>query len=261
MNRGGAETLIMNLCRNINRTKIQFDFLTFKPGVFDEEIKDLGGTIHRIPYITDVGHISFNQQLKKFFQKYQQYKIIHSHMDKMSGFILKAAKQAEIPIRIAHSHNTESEGNFLAKAYKWYAGTHITKNATHLYGCSKKATHWLFGKKAKQAHILKNGIEADKFKFSAHTRDMVRKELQIDKNTFVLGHVGRFSPQKNHLFLLDVYAQIRKEIPHSTLVLVGDGLLQKEIEAKITELKLEEHVHLLGVRPDTHHLLQAFDLF
>src|SRR5690625_6917962 len=100
MNRGGAETLIMNLYRNINRTKVQFDFLTFKPGVFDEEIIALGGKVHRIPYITDVGHAEFVQELNYFFKKHWDYKIVHSHMDKMSGFILRAAKRVRIPIRI-----------------------------------------------------------------------------------------------------------------------------------------------------------------
>src|SRR5690625_1806785 len=105
MNRGGAETLIMNLYRNINRAKVQFDFLTFKAGVFDAEIINMGGKVHRIPYITDVGHIGFIQRLSKFLKENQEYQVIHSHMDKMSGLILKSAKQARIPIRIAHSHN------------------------------------------------------------------------------------------------------------------------------------------------------------
>src|SRR5699024_1684431 len=115
MNRGGAETLIMNLYRNIDRSKIQFDFLTFKQGVFDTEIISMGGRIHRIPYITAAGHRGFSRSLSQFFKQNIDYKIVHAHMDKMSGFILKHAKRANVPIRIAHSHNTESEGSFFAK--------------------------------------------------------------------------------------------------------------------------------------------------
>src|SRR5690625_4425482 len=193
MNRGGAETLIMNLYRNINRSKVQFDFLTFKPGVFDTEIKNMGGRVHRIPYITDRGHIGFTQALSQFFKKQREYKVIHSHMDKMSGFILKFAKKAKIPIRIAHSHNTESEGGLLAKVYKWYGGSHILTSATHFYACSNKAATWLFKNKSKEAYILKNGIETNQFTFSPNARQTIRSELKLKKDTLVLGHVGRFS--------------------------------------------------------------------
>lgn len=261
MNRGGAETLIMNLYRNINRVKVQFDFLTFKQGVFDAEIINMGGKVHRIPYMTDVGHIQFKRKLRHFFKENGEYKIVHAHMDKMSGMILKSAKQANIPIRIAHSHNTESEGRLFAKAYKWYVGTFVVPSATHLYACSNKAAKWLFRNKAKQAHILKNGIETDQFIFSRHTRERIRNELQIDKDSLVIGHVGRFSHQKNHIVLLELFSILHKKVPNLLLVLVGDGSLRKEIEKKIKQLNLEESVRMLGVRPDTSKLLQAFDLF
>lgn len=261
MNRGGAETLIMNLYRNINRDKVQFDFLTFKQGSFDAEIINMGGKVHRLPYITDVGHRQFIRQLKQFLIKNDAYKIVHSHMDKMSGIILKTAKQANIPIRIAHSHNTRSEGGLLKRAYKWYAGIHIVSSATHLYACSKTAARWLFRTKAKQANILKNGIETNRFAFTKHIREKVRHDLQIDQDTFVIGHVGRFSHQKNHLMLLEIFSLLHKKQPNTLLVLVGDGLLRKEIERKIRKLNLEKNVRMLGTRSDTNHLLQAFDLF
>src|SRR4051794_37286358 len=105
MNRGGAETLIMNLYRNIDRSKVQFDFLTCKEGVFEAEIREMGGRVHRIPYITDVGHFKYLKELNRFFSLNNQYKVIHSHMDKMSGLVLREARKAGIPIRISHSHN------------------------------------------------------------------------------------------------------------------------------------------------------------
>lgn len=261
MNRGGTETLLMNLYRNIDRKKIQFDFLTFKPGVFDQEIKDLGGRIYHIPYITDVGHFQFTNMLEYFFRLHNDYKIVHVHMDKMSGFILRFAKKANIPIRIAHSHNTESEGNMLVKLYKWYGGTFIHKSATHFYACSETAANWLFKKTIKRTQILKNGIEIDKFQFSEEVRKKVREQLAIDESTFVLGHIGRFTQQKNHLYLLDLYKKVHETIPQSILVLVGDGTLRPQIEAKITELQLSTNVILLGIRPDTNRILQAFDVF
>lgn len=94
MNHGGAETLIMNLYRNINREKVQFDFLTCKAGLFDKEIEAMGGKIYRIPYLTEAGHFGYLQALNTFFTEHKTYKIIHSHMDKMSGFVIRAAKKS-----------------------------------------------------------------------------------------------------------------------------------------------------------------------
>jgi glycosyltransferase involved in cell wall biosynthesis len=261
MNRGGAETLIMNLYRNIDRSKVQFDFLTCKEGVFDSEIIAMGGQIHRIPYVTNIGHASYVKVLDHFFLANSYYKIIHSHMDKMSGLVLRSAEKAKIPVRIAHSHNTKSEGGFVSRTYKWYAGKKIKRYSTNLYACSNAASQWLFRERSREAHVLKNGIECEKFVFSSEVRNSVRKELQLGKQSLVIGHVGRFNHQKNHLFLLDLFTQLIKSLPNATLVLVGGGNLQPKIEAKIKELHLEDKVKLLGIREDIHLLLQAFDFF
>ncbi|WP_394186441.1 glycosyltransferase family 1 protein [Metabacillus halosaccharovorans] len=261
MNRGGAETLIMNLYRNIDRSKIQFDFLTCKEGVFDQEILDLGGKIHRIPYITDGGHFHYIKNLKQFLKENNHYKIVHSHMDKMSGFVLKAAKKAGIPVRIAHSHNTQSEGGFFARLYKEYAGRNIEKSATHYLACSNLAAEWLFKNKAASSKLLKNGIDTEKFSFSKKIRDRVREELGVEEDSLVLGHVGRFNHQKNHEFLIEIFNELKKVEPKTYLVLVGDGTLRSNIEEKVKRLGLEEKVKFLGVRSDINSLLQAFDSF
>lgn len=260
MNRGGAETLLMNLYRNIDRSTIQFDFLTCKEGVFDKEITDLGGKIHRIPYVSEVGHSRYLKVLDTFFQSHH-YNIVHSHMDKMSGFVLRAAKKAGVPVRIAHSHNTQSEGGTAAKLYKSYSGSLIRSSANQLFACSNDAAKWLFGSKASKALVLKNGIECDKFKFSKSVRKSVREELGINDDTLVVGHVGRFNHQKNHTYLLNVFAELSKRVPKAVLLLIGDGVLKDNIEEKIKSLNLVEKVVLLGVRGDIHQLLQAFDVF
>ncbi|WP_404445301.1 glycosyltransferase family 1 protein [Sutcliffiella horikoshii] len=261
MNRGGAETLLMNLYRNIDRTKIQFDFLTCKEGVFDQEIQSLGGKVHRIPYITDVGQRGYTKALNQFFSSTKEYKIIHSHMDKMSGLVLKVAKEHNVPTRIAHSHNTSSEGNSIAKLYKWYVGKDILKFATHYMACSHKAAEWLFKNKIHQAQILKNGIEPENFKFSAFNRERIREEFQLKESDFVIGHIGRFNEQKNHNFLLDVFAKLSRVDKRAYLLLVGDGVLQEQLRKKVQRLKLEEKVIFAGVRSDIPHLLQGMDLF
>jgi glycosyltransferase involved in cell wall biosynthesis len=260
MNQGGAETLLMNLYRNVDRTKVQFDFLTCKEGVFDNEICNFGGKIHRIPYITDVGHLKYVKELNLFFVNNTHYKIIHCHMDKMSGLVLRSARKAGIPIRISHSHNTRSEGNAAAKLYKWYVGNFIIKYSTHLLACSTEAAIWLFKKRSSLAEILRNGIEYHKFAYSPAIRKEKRDELKIN-GKLVIGHVGRFNQQKNHSFLIEIFKKINELYEDSILVLVGDGPLKSEIVKKIIKLDLDGKVLFLGVRNDINHLLQAFDVF
>ncbi|ASF38482.1 glycosyl transferase family 1 [Halobacillus halophilus] len=261
MNRGGAETLIMNLYRNIDRSRVQFDFLTYKEGVFDEEIKKLGGKVHRIPYISEVGHKQFVKGLDTFFRQHFHYKIVHSHMDKMSGLVLRSAKRYGVTARIAHSHNTSSEGGFLTRLYKEYAGIFIKNNATHLYACSNLAAQWLFPKRVNEALIIKNGIDSEKFTYSSTLRKQIRKELNLYEDTHVIGHVGRFSLQKNHMFLIEVFAEYSRKKPNSRLLLIGDGPLRSKIIEKIKVLRLEDKVQLLGIREDIPSLLQAIDVF
>ncbi|MCM3115098.1 glycosyltransferase family 1 protein [Neobacillus sp. MER 74] len=261
MNRGGAETLIMNLYRNIDRSKVQFDFLTCKEGVFDTEITEMGGKVFRIPYITDVGHFKYLKELKKFFSQNNSYKIIHSHMDKMSGFVLREAKKAGIPSRISHSHNTSSEGGAASRIYKWYAGNFILSSATDLFACSNDAAEWLFKRKSYVSKILKNGIECNQFVFSEKVRKEVREELSINSNSIVLGHVGRFAHQKNHTFLLEIFAEFNKHKNDSLLLLIGDGPLRSELEKQAVDLNVSDKIKFVGIRHDINRILQAFDLF
>jgi glycosyltransferase involved in cell wall biosynthesis len=261
MNRGGAETLIMNLYRNIDRSKVQFDFFTCKEGVFDTEIKEMGGKVHRIPYVTDVGHFAYIKALEAFFSSNKEYRIVHSHLDRMSGFVLRAAKKSGIPVRIAHSHNTKSEGGFVARAYKFYASQFISSSATNLMACSELASKWLFGRDSNRCHLVKNAIDLTKFTFSSSMRTDIRKSLGIDDNTLVIGHVGRFCHQKNHAFLIDIFEEFVKLNSNTVLLLVSNGSLMPDIEDKTASLGLSDKVKFLGVRSDVNCIMQAFDVF
>lgn len=260
MNRGGAETLIMNLYRNIDRTKVQFDFLTCREGVFDTEINELGGIVHRIPYINDVGHFGYIKSLNQFFLENNDYEIVHSHLNKMSGVVIRAAKKNGIRYCISHSHNTGGEGSFLAKAYKWYSSLYIPSNSDYTFACSQAAGNWLFGGKSREAVLLNNGIEPEYFQYSSEVRKMKRRELEIG-DQLVIGHVGRFTKQKNHKFLIEIFAELLKRRPDAILLLCGDGVLRKEMEDIVDEMNICSNVQFLGVRSDIHQLLQAFDLF
>ncbi|RIX52636.1 glycosyltransferase family 1 protein [Paenibacillus nanensis] len=262
MNRGGAETLLMNLYRNVDRSLVQFDFLTSKEGVFDDEIRRLGGRVHRIPYIDQAGHRGYRRALRDFFRsRRDEYDIVHAHMDRMSGFVLRAAQLAGVPVRIAHSHNTRSEGSLAARLYKRYAGLYIGISATHRFACSSAAAKWLFPMKKNEAVLLKNGIDPEKFAYSQAVRASVREELGLSESTYAIGHVGRFNAQKNHAQLLEIFGGVQRRIPNSVLLMAGDGPLRQEMERKASELGITEQVRFLGVREDVERLLQAFDAF
>lgn len=260
MNRGGAETLIMNLYRNIDRKKVQFDFLTCKPGVFDVEIKKMGGRVYRIPYISDVGHFQYIKGLDEFFLEHQEYDIVHSHLDKMSGLVLKSAKKAGVQVRIAHSHSTKNEGGLFTGLYKWYSGSFIEKYSNIGVACSTSAAKWLFPRNKKRTIIIKNGIDTEIFKKSLDLKKVIRKELKISDNAYVIGHVGRFSKVKNHTFLLEIFYEFHQKNKNSFLLLIGDGPLRANIKEKIKTLNLEQNVILTGIREDIHRITQAIDI-
>ncbi len=260
MNYGGYETFIMNVYRNIDRTQVQFDFLTSLPGVFDEEIKEMGGIVYRIPFITKVGPFAYQKNLDTFFRLHPEYSIVHSHMDKFSGSVMKAAKKAGVTTRIAHSHNTQNEGGLAYQLVKNFYGRMIEPNCTHRFACSQEAADWMFGEKGKDAVVVYNGIEVAKYLPDTAKRKEIRKELGIENN-FVVGHTGRFAHQKNHSFLVDVFREIRKKRSDAKLLLIGAGDLQEEIKEKVKSLSLENDVIFYGTTDKVNEVLQAMDTF
>lgn len=255
MNRGGAETLIMNIYRNIDRSKVQFDFLTSMEGVFDNEIRSLGGKVYRIPYITKSGPFKYSKDIHSFLEKHS-YKIIHSHMDRMSGIMMREAKKAGVQIRIAHSHSTKNEGNLIEKSIKKYYGLYLNC-ATKYMSCSKEAGKALFGNK-KKVQVLHNGIETDKFIFNKKIREKMREEFGVN-GEFIIGHIGRFDKPKNQDFLIALFNEIG--IKNKKLILVGDGELKDKLQKKVNDMGIENRVIFTGIRDDVNELLQAFDLF
>lgn len=259
MHRGGIESYMMNYYRNIDRNKVQFDFIVhgYEKGEYDDEITAMGGRIFHVP--TKSKHpLKYKKELRKIF-KNNDYKIIHSHLDAMSAWVLKEAKECGIPIRIAHSHNTQHlTTNKIKFAINEYARVNINKYANYRCACSTDAARWLFG--TDDVIYIKNAIDLNKYAFDENERTAVRAELGIG-NEFVIGHVGRFDYQKNHEFLLNVFSRIVKNSKDSKLILVGDGVLRNDIEKHISELGLNENVIMLGIRDDVSRIFNAFDLF
>ena len=259
MGQGGAENFLMNLYRNIDKEKIQFDFLVNRPGYFDDEIKSLGGKIYIIDALQKVGQFKYTKNLDEFFSK-NKYKIVHSHLNQVTGLILERAKKANIPIRIAHSHNSKSNKNIIIKLYKSYLQNKIFKNATKLLACSDLAAKWLYKDNSKDAIIINNCIDTNKFKFNNEYRSEIRKKYGIKENTLVLGHVGRFNEQKNHIYLLEIFHEVYKNNKNIKLILCGDGILKEKIVQKAKDLNIYEDIIFVGNTKDVYKYYSAMDI-
>jgi glycosyltransferase involved in cell wall biosynthesis len=263
MDRGGAETMIMNLYRNIDRTKVQFDFIvhTEQKCAYDDEILALGGKIFHVPRFTGMNIFNYQKAWKSFFDEHKEYKIIHGHIGSSAAIYLKIAKENGL-FTIAHSHNTKNEPNLKGKMYS--AISYPTRYvADHFFGCSKSAGKARYGNKVVSSsnfNMLNNAINTEDFIYSNKIRDKKRLELGLD-NKFVLGHVGRFNLQKNHTFLIDIFYKINKKMDNSILVLIGDGELRESVENKVRRLGLEGKVIFTGVRSDIPEIMQALDVF
>lgn len=259
MGRGGLETMIMNYYRHIDLSRVQFDFLVHRRerADYDNEIESLGGRIYRLPRLVPWSS-TYHHALDTFFKTHPEYRIVHVHQDCLSSVILKAAQRNGVSVRIAHSHNSAQDKN-LKYPIKLYYRRLIPRFATDLFACGKDAGDWMFGGAPFQ--ILNNAVDAASYRYDKEKAGRMRHALRIPQNALVIGHVGRFSPQKNHEFLIDVFAALYKKVENPCLLLVGDGELRPRMEEKVQALGLAAHVIFTGMRSDVPDLLQAMDRF
>lgn len=258
MGRGGLETLIMNCYRHIDREQVQFDFLVHRDfrADYDDEIEALGGKIYRLPRLNPFSPGYF-KALHSFFRSHPEYKIVHCHLDCLSAIPLSAAKKCGIPVRIAHAHSTSQDQDW-KYPLKLFFKKLIPSSATHFFACSQAAGNWMFHNQP--VTVINNGIDTNLFRFHPDVRNEVRKELGISTQ-LVLGHTGRFMYPKNHSFLIDIFNEVHKRNPSSSLLLVGAGPMEDQIRSKCDSLGLTDCVHFLGLRTDVERILQAMDIF
>lgn len=264
LNRGGAETMIMNIYRNINHSKIQFDFVihTNKKCDYNDEIIKLGGKIYSVPRYLGKNHFKYKSTWDAFFSSHPEYKIVHGHMRSTAAIYLKIAKEHGL-ITIAHSHSTASRGNKAEQFVKNVMQLPIRYTADYLFACSEEAGKWLFGKKTVMENnyrVVKNAIEVEKYLFNEAVRNEMRKALVIE-DKFVVGHAGSFTFPKNHKFLIDVFYHVQMKNKNSVLLLLGDGKLKQQIEKQINSLGIKDKVILTGVVSNVNDYMQAMDVF
>lgn len=260
---GGVEAVTINYYRNIDKNKVQLDFICDEDStnIPYEEIERMGGKVIIIPSYSKP--FKYHKALKRVLKE-GNYKIIHSNINTLSVFSLFAAKCAGVPVRIAHSHSTTNKKEKKKNLMKQILRPFSKVFATDYMCCSELAGRWLFGNKEYDkgnVYLLNNAIDLDKFKYNESLRKKKRNELGIKDDTLVIGHIGRFVAQKNHDFLIDIFNEIHKKNNNSILLLAGQGPLMEDIKNKVKELNLEDSVKFLGQRNDANELYQAFDVF
>ena len=259
MHRAGLETLLMNYYRHMDREQIQFDFLMHRAqrSDYDDEIESMGGRIYRAPRLYPQNYPAYFAYMARFFREHPEYTIVHSHIDAMSYLPLLAAKRAGVPVRIAHSHNTDIDKDFkypLKQAFRFL----LPRAASHKAACGSEAGRFLF--RGGDFHIIPNAVEAGRFAFDEAVRAEKRQELGLGEG-LVIGHAGRFTPVKNHGFLLKVFDKLLEKRPDARLLLAGTGELEQKMKEKAADMGLGDRVLFLGSRGDMAGLYQAMDVF
>lgn len=263
LNIGGAESMILNLYRRIDKSTVQFDFVihTEEDGDFSNEIKSYGGRIFKAPRYTGMNHLLYINWWNHFFAHYRNYQFLHCHMRSIAAIITPIAKKNGL-LTIVHSHSTSNGVGIKAK-WKDIMQFPIRYQSDYLFACSREAGEWLFGKKACRSgryHFIPNSIDVHRFLFDSKIRKEVREEMHLDGKK-VIGNIGRIVQPKNQSFLIDILNEMVKTDDSVRLLIVGDGELQGQLKEKTKKLRLNEFVIFTGARSDAERMYQAMDVF
>lgn len=270
MGPGGIETMVLNMYKNIDRNKVQFDFLTHygQEGPYDKVIESLGGRIYQMPKIKDFNKtyyyklFEYIKALNKFFDEHREFKIIHGHMTNTASIYMPIAKKYGSKCCIAHSHLTEARPG-LSGVVTDILHKPVKKCADEYFACSEMAGKWIFPESyiaQGRVTVLKNGVQSKLYAYDKEKSAEMKRKLGVE-GKFVVGNVARFKPEKNQTFLVDVFAEILKKNKDSVLLLIGSGETFETVKKKAKDLGMEEQIKFLGIRYDVPDIMQAMDVF
>ena len=263
LNRGGAETMVMNYYRRIDRSKVQFDFVVHREerGAYEDEIGQLGGRVFRFMPLRPWTIPQYRRQVSQFFDEHPEYRIIHGQCSESGYYFYREAARRGVPVVIAHAHSSHVPFD-LKLIFRTWLKHRMRPYLTNHFACGKDAAEWLFGKRlAQKAIILPNAIDTKAYQYSETTRKKKREQLGINPHTMVVCHVGSFVKAKNHRFILSVFEHLHEQTSDSLLLLIGEGILKPTIEQQ-TRLRFpQKSIMFLGTRSDVDELLMAADVF
>ena len=264
---GGIESFLYNILARIDLTQLQVDIVASSLGksVFTKPLQDLGICFFELS--GSQRKVVENHRRFRLLARERRWDVLHLNaFQGLSLYYLRLAKEAGIPVRIAHSHNTALRKSLtrpLKLAVHRWARRRYMIDATNLWACSQTAAQFLFNRQEleqKGYTFIPNGIDTARFRFDPVVRECVRGELGLD-GKLVIGNVGRLCDQKNQDFLLDVFAEVLKQRPESRLLLVGEGENKPQLERKAQKLEVAGKVIFYGVSDHIERLLWAMDVF
>lgn len=250
----------MNVYRNVDRNKIQFDFLVFHSAheYYEDAIKRLGGRVYHVPVMENGNLVRRKRMINSFFDEHSDYAAIHGHMAALGNDYLYAAERHGIERRFSHSHIADFEHtprNIVKQVFQKGFGNH----ATLRLACSRAAGEFMYP--GQDYIVINNGIDINRFTFNESRRKRFRERLGLSADAMLVGHVGRFELMKNHTFLIDVFKELAKENSNIYLLLAGDGSLRGDIEQKVHKLGLDNRVLFLGLIDDMPSFYDSLDCF
>ena len=269
MGHGGIEHFLMNLYRAIDKSKVQFDFMYRVPYecVFDKEIESMGGRIFRC-VDPDRHPIGSGKYYRDFFKDHPEIRAVHEHRSGCDGFfgLMREAKRAGVPVRILHSHNSQKgwAHNPIKDVTDSFNAARLDGFANLFIACSDVARDYLYGRCQEaldRCSVRPNAIDLGAFAFDGGARGAIRERYGIAEEALVAGHVGRFVPEKNQAFLLDVVAGLRAAGVPAEALLLGDGPTRGVAEQKARDLGITPYVHFAGIQDDTASHYSAMDVF
>lgn len=260
--KAGTESYMMSVLNNVDPDKVQIDFMVFgvEEGYYDKELLERGINIYKLKYRPqDFFKGAESLRSIKARIKAEQYDIAHVHMNAFNAPMIALCKQWGIKHTVAHSHtNMFMSQNPFVVMMKKQLKKHTPNMADLLVACSQDAGKFQYGDHP--FHVVNNGIDIEVFKYDPKVRHEIRRELGLE-DRFILGNIGRFNFQKNHDFLLDIFAAYKKLDSSAALVLIGEGELKDKIIKKAKQLGILDDIYFLGIKEHTAPYYQAMDAF
>lgn len=259
--KGGIESYVINLYRNCDRQKLQFDFVNTsnKKLAYAEEIQDLGGHIFQVPRIRD-GLTEHYRGLRRLYSSGHYIGAYYAAGEKLKNLdFFKYAKKYNVPVRALHSHGTKEE--FVSKTDKLreiIVDHEMDRYINTYFACSKEAGKWMF--RSRLYSVLPNGVDTHQFKYRPDKRMEMRKQYNLE-GKLVLGTVGRLAEGKNPYYMLEIFTELKKINPNSAFLYIGDGPLRGQLEQRVQDLGIQEDYYFIGQTDRVADYLNAMDAF